>query len=193
MSSEQKKRKRPSIETLKKIYEFLDKINEIDNATKINRERLREILEAMIAEGFSYIEAGDELRMLAKEKGIAERSLRRWLPFEAKHQNMTRSKIEAELTANEAAEDIKGASDYIEAELGSVDNIETLRGIAKHQFTRAEYWDGRVKDLEKKEEQLHKTTENLQMELDRASENLQLCQQKTDELRKELKDLKGEK
>ena len=98
MSSEQKKRKKPSIETLAKIYEFLDKINEIDNATKINRERLREILEAMIAEGFSYIEAGDELRMLAKEKGINERSLRRWLPFEAKHQNMTRSEVEAELT-----------------------------------------------------------------------------------------------
>ena len=195
MAFEQKKRKRPSIQTLEKIYVFFDKVNEIDNMTKTNRERLREILEELITkEGFTYMEAGDELRMLAKEKGINEKSLRRWLPAESKHQQMVREdKIADKVSANEAAEDSKGAADYIEAELGGIDNIEILRGIAKHQFGRAEFWDGRTKDLEKKEEELHKTTEKLQMELDRANENLELAQKKIAELRKEIKRLKSGK
>jgi hypothetical protein len=188
MTFEQKKRKRPSIQTLEKIYIFFDKVNEIDNLTRTNTERLREILEAMIAEGFTYIEAGDELRMLAKEKGINERSLRRWLPVEAKHM-----KHASEVTLkdiSEADEDIRGPSDYLEAELPNIDNPEILRGIARQQFGRAEYLQDRVHDLEKEQEELHKKTETLQIELDRANQNLELAQDKIDELRRELNSLK---
>jgi len=45
----------------------------------------------MKEDGLTDIEAGDEIRELAKEAGIPYRTIASWLPTEAKHQEFTQS------------------------------------------------------------------------------------------------------
>jgi len=46
----------------------------------------------MKEDGLTDIEAGDEIRELAKEAGIPQSTLRTWLPAEAKHQDFSNDK-----------------------------------------------------------------------------------------------------